>query len=218
MLRNIYLLILFSTYLYSNIINIKKGENIFIENNSTINIPATFKNYSGIQVIVNDPISKKEATFPFKKNKLRLNSIETGVKYKITSNKDQTINIIYRTINNQCKNLLNSNKFNYLENSGLERQKITNNLDHISLSSRYYSNELKNRYDATNVILIYPKIKNTSKIRFSYGPAKPKINIKYAKEYEGEKFYVYDFFYEKCFQGYFPSPKILPYTELRELK
>ena len=58
----------------------------------------------------------------------------------------------------------------------------------------------------------------TMKDTFRYGPAEPKSMIRFAKEYEGKTFYMYDFYEKSCYKGFLPSMRIPPFAILQKLQ
>jgi hypothetical protein len=228
------ILILFITgnlFSSDNFINLKNGFNSFInKNNKTIDVQKTFNNKYIKEVIVFDEITKQYAKYPFSNNKkyLQLKAIEKNVKYKVYSSENTKLTLIYKNISNRCQELLEDTKYfnnkynkfyNTLEDSGIDRKESKIIKDKISISSRYYSNQLKGIYGDSKVILIYPNLetKIKSNLEYQYAPALPKVIIKFSKEYKNKKFYIYDFFQNGCYEGYFPSKQIPPFRELRKV-
>ena len=116
-----------------------------------------------------------------------------------------------------CMKKAVSPEFAVLTDSGMDEIYTDNKNKTMSVKSRYKTHYKIGIYDDTRVSLIYPKINTNLKNEFKYGPAKPKIQLLYAKEYEGKKFYIYDYKEKKCFQGLFPSMKIPPFATLKEI-
>ena len=100
--------------------------------------------------------------------------------------------------------------------SGVGENKLSKNQS-LSIKTRYLTHHEKGIYNDTRVMLIYPNINTKGKATYRYGPASPKIAMKYAKEYEEKEFYIYDYKMRKCFKGYFPSMRIPPYPTLKEI-
>ncbi len=203
-------------------ISLKKGWNKLNNIYKTINIKNTFKNNSIILVSLKDNISNKWATYPYitnDKNILNLKSIEEGIEFYVYTIKDINIQLYTNNISKICQDLIDDKQqYNTLYNSGIDKKPTISEDNSIALNSNYYSNNLKKTYDDTGLILIYPKIKEISKIKNKYGPAEPKMQVTYSKEYENKYFYVYDFLRNSCYKGIFPSRRIPPFQVLKKLK
>ncbi|MEA2050286.1 MAG: hypothetical protein U9O56_06115, partial [Campylobacterota bacterium] len=198
-------------------LHLNKGKNSFINNYGSIDIEKSFGTKDIQKVEVFDTVSKKYATYPYRKNNLKLKSIEKGIKFYIYSTKKVDIQLYIKTPSKICQDFMRDKNYDYIEDSGIDRGLSINSKDSIAIGSRYYSNQLKNSYTDTKVILIYPKQNKVSKMKYKYGPGIPKVMINYSKEYENKKFYIYDFFSQGCYMGYFPSVKIPPFRELRRV-
>ncbi len=216
MIKLILPIFLFSNLFAEQILKLQDGKNNVV-NNISIDVKKTFNNRDIAKVELYDKVSKKYAQYPFIKDKLQLNEIENGVEFYVYAKKNIDIKLHIEVPSKVCQNLMDNKKYNYLEDSGIDKKATIDQKSNIAISSRYYSNQLKGKYTNTKVVLIYPNIKTTSKMKYKYGPGLPKVIINYSKEYENKKFYIYDFFEKGCFQGYFPSVKMPPFRELRRI-
>lgn len=209
-----------STLLSKELI-LKKGKNTIVNNFGSIDVEKTFKSDVIQKVEVYDDISKRYAVYPFDikdQNILDLKAIENKVKYIVYAIKDISIKLHFSDISKSCKKFIQDNSYNVIYDSGIDKSYTMNKKDSISISSRYYSNQYIKQYTDTNVALIYPKLKKTTKMNYKYGPAEPKVYIKFSKEYEGKVFYIYDYLLDSCYKGIFPSPQVPPFSLLRKVK
>ncbi len=203
--------------------NLKKGWNRLITPKDGVDVQETFKDISKITYVTTYDtkskswaiMSNKEATL----NMLFLKYLEPNITFFVLAKKDAIIEIKSNTLNSTCKAFVDDeSKYAYVMDSGIFKESTVSDDGNIALQSRYYSHHIRGIYDDTRVMLIYPKYKSDTKRGFKYGPANPKVAIKYPKVYEGKKFYLYDFKQEKCFMGIFPSMKIPPFAVLKEIK
>lgn len=209
----------------SSTITLHKGWNTLKAYKDGIDVMQTFALYKEVDVVATfDEVSKKWAIFTAQrveddKDILRLNYIEPNVLYGVHVTKDTHIEIKSKVINAQCVELLNDDKYEFMINSALDKKETLNAQKALGVKTRYLTNYERGLYDDTRVMLIYPKLKITSKKRvYRYGPARPKIALKFTKEYEGKFFFVYDYKFEKCYKGIFPSKRIPPFPMLKEVK
>jgi len=201
---------------------LKKGWNSFTTPKDGIDIVKTFHDASKIKyVLTYYPKGKLWAIYaPHKsfRNMLFLKYLEPHITFFILAKKDTTVEIKSNHLNGICKSInKNTKKYASVTDSGIQRDYTLSSDAKILLQSRYYSHHDRGIYNDTRVTLIYPKIESDTKKMFKYGPANPKIALKFPKAYEGKPFYVYDYKQKKCFKGYFPSERIPPFPMLREL-
>ncbi|MEA3512539.1 MAG: hypothetical protein U9R37_02960 [Campylobacterota bacterium] len=214
------MLLCFPLLVFSQMLQIQNGENNYTNEFDSIDMIKTFQGIKDIEISVFDDVSKKVATFPFQseKNILDLYAIENGVKYTIKSKKNRSINIVEKTISEVCLKYKDDKNYNFIEDSGTNKAATIDDKESIALSSRYISNQKRKKYTDTKTVLIYPKQKKVSTMKYKYGPGNPRVLLQFSKEYEGKNFYIYDYFTQKCYQGIFPSPKIPPFRDLREIR
>lgn len=177
---------------------------------------------STLYVVVYDRISQmwafytpdENVSYP---NMLALHYLEAYVVFFVWSPKKMQVQIHASRMDRVCQSFLDSKKFELIVDSGNGDELSSNGSNSIKVASRYYSYHDKRRYDDTRIALIAPKLKKVSKPLYRYGPAKPKLLLQYAKEYENKKFYIYDYKHEQCYMGIFPSPKFPPFPNLKKL-
>ena len=206
----------------TNTYTVSKGWNLLSTPKDGINIPKTLKNNSKIKLILSfDEASKLWASSKelntTNEQILFLNYLEAYTNFFVLAKEETTLTIVSNTINATCKAFSNSNKYNILINSGKSKKESISKDNSISLSSRYISHHTFGIYDDTRIALIYPKIEASTQRTYKYAPAIPKTSIRFAKEYENRKFYMYNYKEEKCYMGIFPSKKIPPFPVLKAL-
>lgn len=207
--------------------SLKRGWNYLSSHVDGVDIEKTFENTNGVEfVYVYDRVTQAWAGHsPLKylqdmidkKRILSLKKIEPNIGFYVYSTKHIKVDIKSVEVNLSCSNFINNDKYNTLLDSGINREFSYNNNKNMALKSRYLSHYKRGVYDDTRVVLIYPKLDTGLKRILKYGPAKPKTEIEYSKEYEGLKFYMFDYIDEKCYQGIFPSMKIPPFASLQEI-
>jgi len=213
-----------STLYTSKVYSLKKGWNKLRTPKDGIDTIQTFKDISKVKFVVTyDNISKLWAMYTNDKNYKRdnllfLKYLEPNITFFVLANKNVKVDIKSISINEACQKFIDNKLFDTIYDSGISKDIIANNNNTMSIQSRYYPHHKRGLYDDTRVVLIYPKINTKTKATLDYGPAKPKIKIKYAKEYENKSFYVYDYKLQSCYKGVFPSAKIPPFPILREVK
>ena len=148
---------------------------------------------------------------------LLLKYLEPNISFFVFAKERKIIKIKSNKVNDTCKKFILNDDYSYMIHGARELYSASNDKKNIIFNSRYFSHQERGIYDDTRVMLIYPVVESKGKPTYKYGPAKPKINILYAKEYENKKFYTYDYKLQKCFMGYFPSMKIPPYPVLEEI-
>lgn len=201
--------------------NIKKGWNQFTTPKDGVNLSKTFRENISY-VVTYDKVSKLWAIYRpkhrIKGKVLLLEYLEPNITFFVLATKNIKVKIKSDYIYGVCKEFIDSDNYNYIVDSGVEPKEFIEFKDAMSIKSRYFSHHELGFYRETRVMLIYPKINLDDKIlNLTYGPANPKISIKYAKAYQNKIFYVYDYKYKKCFKGVFPSKKIPPFPLLEEL-
>ncbi len=201
----------------------KKGWNVFTAPKGGVDVPTTFKDVSTIKFVVTyDLQSKKWAIYSPNKNYhndeiLFLKYLEPDVTFFVLAKEDTKLNLRDTTLNESCKEMAQNPNYKTLMDSGIDRAPTQNSDKTMSIQSRYYSNHEKGFYTDTRVMLIYPKTNSKTKATYKYGPATPKVAFKFSKEYEGKKFYIYDYKAKKCFEGVFPSLRIPPFPVLKKI-
>ncbi len=213
-----------SSKLYkSDSYQLQKGWNLLTTPKDGINIVKTFNDISKIKYVVTYynigklwAIYSPNETFS---NMLFLKYLEPNVTFFVLAKKKTSITIKSNVMNKACKVFADDiQKYETLIDSGIGNKFTMSKSKIMALQSRYYSHHDRGIYNDTRVELIYPKISSDTEKIMKYGPAIPKVAIKFPKAYEGSLFYLYDFKDEKCFYGHFPSPKIPPFPVLKELK
>ena len=205
---------------------IKKGWNRLISTSNGIDVIRTFENISAVKFVVTyDKASNYWAGFTLEqevlkdiKEMLLLKYLEPNITFFVLSTRDIKVDIKSSIPNIVCSKLIDNKKYITLRDSGIDLGMATSKRGDIAIKSRYHSHEYRGIYNDTRVLLIYPKLKHTSKSLLKYGPAEPTVMINYAKEYQNKKFFVYDYLEKKCYEGYFPSKSFPPVPVLRVLK
>ncbi len=211
-----------------NYYEVKKGWNFLSSHINGISIEETFSGHKDVEFVYTyEPISKVWAGYsPLKELQnliyttkiLDLKNIEPRRGFYVYARKDLKIDIKSLEINDVCKNIMVNEKYAILINSGISNTYTYNKEKTIGLKSRYTSHYKRGVYDESRVALIYPKLETQTKRSYKYGPADPKTQLEFTKEYEGMSFYMYSYYDKKCYKGVFPSIKIPPMASLKELK
>lgn len=212
--------------LHSDRYMIKKGWNQFFTPKNGIDVIKTFQDISTVKfVLTYDKVSKLWAGFTLKQSVLKdikkmllLKYLEPNIIFFILSDRDIMIAVKSNSINSICKKIMEDKKYSFIEDSGVDDKPTYSNDSSIAVMPRYRSHFTRGVYDDTRIVLIYPKIKTGKNTFQKYGPADPFILLKYAKEYEGKVFYIYDYLQDRCSKGIFPSKKMPPAPLLEELK
>lgn len=215
-----------STSKCSDSLSLKKGWNILITSKDSdgIDVLKTFSNQDILELVATyESVNKKWAVHSFHKlandeHILNLIYIEPNVPFFVLAKKDAKIKIFSHKVNEVCQALMNDDKYGFKISSVFDKSYVTNDANNASFTTRYLTNQEKGIYNDTRTMFIYPKINSKSEPKYKYGPAQPKVAMKFAKEYEGQVFYVYDYKYQKCYKGLFPSMKIPPFPILQEIK
>jgi len=214
-----------STKLYSSKnYTFTKGWNKATTPKDGIDLAKTFKNNTKVKfVITYESVGDYWAMYSpknsYPKGKgLFLKYLEPYTTFFVLANEALSVEVKNKSINDSCKKLMKDTNFDFFIDSGKNQKPTMSRDNSISLASRYHSHHEKGIYDDTRVIVIYPKIPTKTKVTYRYGQASPKIQLQFAKEYENQKFYTYDFKKEKCQRGIFPSKKVPPFPILQEVK
>jgi len=209
--------------------HLKRGWNYLQGHKDGVDIVKTFKKAIGVEfVYIYEDITEVWAGYSPQRHLenlmldtriLSLKKIEPGKGFYVYSKKNIKVVIKNTKVKSLCRTLMMNDKYNYILDSGIDNA-MTFNIDKtMGLGSRYKSHHIRGIYNDTRVMLIYPKELSKKNIELKkYGPAKPKIMMEFAKEYEGIKFYVFDYKVDKCYEGTFPSMKVPPFGSLREIK
>ena len=206
---------------------IKRGWNKLKSHEDGVNIAKTFKNNAILFVYVYDLTTKAWALYSPRSEirslarehrLLELQSIEPNLKFYVYANKSLNVKIAPNKMNETCLALSKKEGYLTLVDSGLNSNVQKDETHKISLASRYAAHYRRGVYNGTRVALIYPKIDVESNNVFRYGPAIPKAQLSYPKEYEEKIFYMFDYKFNKCYEGVFPSMKVPPFGMLKELK
>lgn len=202
---------------------LERGWNLLSAPDDGIDVAKTFSDASVVSIVATyEPSNKKWAVHSFeglekRRDLLKLLYIEPNVKFFVLAKREQKVTIISHTVMQKCKDLLLDDAYLFLRNSFLDKNATLSKDRTIALRSRYLTNQERGIYNDTRVMLIYPKIAVHSKRSYKYGPAQPKIALEFAKEYENRSFYIYDYKYQKCYKGTFPSIKVPPFPFLQKI-
>lgn len=204
----------------SSTISYKKGWNLFISPKEGIDIPRSFQNAKGLEIVTFDPVSKVWAVFPNdkkKENELYLESIEGGIPFFILAKKDGLVKLFPIKIINPCRNIFKNSYYETIEASGFNEGFVTNSNETFYAKSRYLTQHEKGTYKDTRILIAIPKIHDAkaAKHLYKYGPAVPKSYFLFTKEYEGKFFYLFNYHDKKCYKGIFPSERIPPFPFLK---
>ena len=199
---------------------LKYGWNTLTTPKDGVDVINTFSNSAISLVVVFDNISKKWAVYSPNNNSdefLKLKYLEPNITFFVLATKEIELKIQSNIVNGNCKKELGKNSYLFIIDSGIEREATFLKDKTLSVKSRYFSNHEKGIYDDTRVMLIYPKLVDIkTKAKYHYGPAVPKLFLTFAKEYEGRKFYIYNFKERQCYKARFPSLKIPPFPILEK--
>lgn len=215
--------------LYSqNFYKLHAGWNYLHSHTNGVDVIKTFRGLKDIEfVYVYERFSKVWAGFSpvkeiqekiFHTRILFLKKIEPNVGFYVYAKKPLKVKIVSPLMSKRCQKILQSNDYSDITDSGIDAGMVYNKTKNIGIQSRYLSHYRRGIYDDTRITLIYPKLTSAKSAEHKYGPAVPKSMIEYAKVYEGQKFYMYDYRVQKCYMGLFPSRKIPPFASLKEIK
>ena len=213
----------FSSLYNSKTYQLKKGWNALSTPISGVDVKKTFDVSTIELVVVYDSKSKSLATYPSlslerEKEILFLKYLEPHVTFFVLAKSDTTVEIISTNINEFCKKIIDNSAYKHIISTITDKEASISEDKSISIKTRYLTHNELGIYDDTRVMLIYPKIETKTKAIYKYGPASPRIQIKYAKEYEEKNFFIYDYKKQTCNKGIFPSARIPPYPVLKEIK
>ena len=207
--------------------SLKKGWNYLPSHKDGVDVVKTFKNLKDLEfVYVYDKRTAAWAAYSPVKNLeemmsetrvLALKKIEPGIGFYVYAKKSMRVDIKHVKMSEACMKFINDDNFDTLIDSGTSDDATQNSTKSMAIQSRYFSHYRRGVYDESRVMLIYPKLKLKGTFAYKYGPASPKVMLKYAKEYEESAFYIYDFKDEQCYSGKFPSQKIPPFSSLKKL-
>lgn len=210
--------------------DLQKGWNSFLVPKEGIDIVKTFKDHNESVAFVYTYEPKTQVWAGYSPNKelmqkifttriLGLKSVEPMQELYIFARKDIELKIQSTLPNQHCQKLIdNAEKYDHLTDSGLDKEGVKNQDKTIFLQSRYVSHFVKGIYDDTRITMIYPKLNVSNKKLMAYGPAVPKAALKFAKDYEGKIFFMYDYKTGECYEGVFPSMLKPPMPVLKKLQ
>jgi hypothetical protein len=220
------LLLFITTTIEADNYRVDKGWNRLLTPLNGVDIVKTFSHAEVSYVYLYDDISQAWAgyspntTLPKTIEStptLTLKYVEAYHYIYVYADKKSTIEIKSTQINSQCQEKIErgyeqilASAFNYETNSSKNSS--------LSIRSRYKPHYRKGLYNDTRTLLLYKKLKSASKKVFHYGPANPPILLNYAREYEGQHFYIFDYFTKECYEGIFPSKRVPPFPTLKRLE
>lgn len=146
---------------------------------------------------------------------LLLKNIEPNIGFYVYAKKALKVKIRSIGINKSCQKIIATKEYDTLLSSGNTQGMVFNSEESMGVKSRYFSHHRRGVYDDTRVLFIYKKPHTKQKAVYKYGPALPKVQLKFSKEYEGETFYMYNYKNRSCYKGVFPSIKIPPLSSLK---
>jgi len=202
---------------------LKKGWNKLTTPRNGVDVFKTFSELSAVRVVaVYDDVSKLWGVFSHEKivqdkEMLLLKDLEPNVTFFVLVSSDFRVAIKSNSVNLTCKKIMEDKGYAMLLDTGMTKGYALSKDAGMSVRSRYLSHHDRGIYNDTRVMLIYKKLKSKTKRSYNYGPAAPKVAFEFTKEYEGQKFYLYDFKKQKCYMGIFPSMRIPPFPMLKEL-
>ena len=195
---------------------VKSGWNELQTPITGIDVEKTFSKEQ--QVFVYDPVSKMWASNQPTKGQLYLKYIEPHMTFFLYTPKSEKVKIVSSKVDAVCQKLIDTDGYETVTDSGLTKEATLSSDKSVSVNSRYFSHYTRGVYNDTRIVMIYKELPTkVKKATFRYGPAEPKSMIKFAKEYEGQKFYMYDFYEKACYQGILPSMRIPPFAVLRKI-
>jgi len=212
--------------------NLTKGWNTLTTPKDGVVVPQTFDSSKIQLVVAYDKESKLWATFssyenfiaPSMKSEkiLFLKYLEPNTTFFVLANRDISVKINSIVINQSCKDIISNDSYADIINSVLDDDVTWSKDKTISIKTGYLTHHERGIYNETRVVLIYPKLETKTihkpkETSYLYGPAFPKVRLKYTKEYEEKKFYIFDYKVQKCYMGIFPSKRIPPFPILREI-
>lgn len=209
-------------------LTLQKGWNHLLSPKDGIDIEKSFAPYgSSIDFVYSyDPLTQAWAAYSADEKIqeqirstriLWLKSIEPHKELYIYARKTVALSLEPIAIGSQCMEMMQKDSYHFITSSGLDKDPISNPHSTLFLKSRYIGHYKRGIYDDTRITLIYPKKEIKGEAKLNYGPAEPKAAIKYAKEYEDETFYMFDYKNKGCYEGVFPSMKKPPIAALKKL-
>ena len=189
-----------------------------------VDVKKSFQNIAAIQwVVAYDPLSDTWASFSpqgreISKEIALLEYLEPSKSFFVLAQEESEVAIKSHTMNAVCQKYKEDPEYLFVLDSGNDKDVTLSEAGDIALQSRYLTHLERGKFSDTRIALIYPKLKSTQKRNLLYGPAIPRMQIGFSKEYEGKKFYTYDYKTQECYIGVFPSPKIPPLPFLKALK
>lgn len=202
---------------------LKKGWNYFSAPKEGIDVLATFGRSSAVEyVVAYEPLSKQWASFSpsnvhANRVTLHLKSIEPNTPFFVLASDATIINIVSKTMDITCKKYANDGRYEVVVDFGNNDNISFNIAKRVGIKSRYFLNHTRGVYDDSRVALIVPKLDDNSSTRYRYGPATPKITLHFSKAYENQIFYIFDYKYNHCYKGIFPSLRVPPFPMLKKL-
>jgi len=213
----------FSSLHNSKKYDLKKGWNKLTTPKEGVDVSKTFSDTSAVQfVAAYDEASKVWAILSSEKiaddkGILLLKYLEPKITFFVLAKSDTSVQIKSIELNKSCKKMMQNDSYNYIVSSVFDNKAISSKDNSINIKTRYLTHFEKGIYNETRVMLIYPKIDLKANATYKYGPANPRVTIKYSKEYEEKEFYIFNYKMQKCYKGLFPSMKIPPYPVLEEI-
>lgn len=197
--------------------DLKKGWNTLTTNSEGVDVKKTFSKDE--LVVVYDDFSKLWASNKPTHQQLYAKYIEPHITFFVYASRAKKVKIVSTQVSVTCQKLINTKGYKVVIDSALTKEPTYSSDKTMSLYSRYLSHYDRGIYNDTRVMLIYKELPTkVKKDTFRYGPAEPKSMVRFAKEYEGKTFYMYDFYEKSCYKGLLPSMKIPPFAVLQKLQ
>jgi len=211
-----------------NSYTLERGWNFVHAPKSGVDVAKTFGNPSVLFVYIYDKATPAWAGYSPRKNYremmqktriLDLQAIEPRLGFYVYASKKITLPIVATHVRSECKKLLEDATYGILVDSGTNTDVQEDKHVGITFTSLYRSHFRRGIYADTRVILFYPKLEVPKQARrLRYGAVEPRAIVEYPKEFEEQKFYVFDYFTKECYEGIFPSKKTPPFPILKKLK
>lgn len=196
---------------------LQKGWNKLTTNSEGVDVEKTFSQEE--RVVVYDNFSKLWASSKPTKEQLYVKYIEPHVSFFVYAGRAKKVKIVSTEVNEICQKIIATEGYKTVTDSALTQEPTYSSDKTMSLNSRYFSHYDRGIYNDTRVMLIYKELETKiKKDTFRYGPAEPKSMVRFAKEYEGKEFYMYDFYEKSCYKGFLPSMRIPPFAVLQKLQ
>lgn len=210
-----------------NYYQLKKGWNYIASPKDGIDIVKSFESLENIEfVYVYDKPSQAWAGYSPKISLqkkmantriLSLKFIEPGLGFYVYALEDTKVNIYTTQINQQCQKAIDQG-FEVIIATGRDKEMVFDKNKTIGIESRYKPHYRQGVYNDSRVAMIYKDMKSSSKKLLHYGIVQPSILLSYSKEREDSYFFVYDYLFQECYLGAFPSQKIPPFSSLKKIK